>query len=102
MIAVKLQMEEDEFAPVGLDLGLAAAGAAKDMIAEEEKGGWVHSRNFTKSIDLIVICGVSEEKKEDVDSGPEEEEVPTRGYLKRQANLIVDAKSRSKRGNRRR
>ncbi len=43
-----------------------------------------------------------EEKKEDVDSGPEEEEVPTRGYLKRQANLIVDAKSRSKRGNRRR
>ena len=53
-------------------------------------------------INLIVICGVSEEKKEDVDSGPEEEEVPTRGYLKRQANLIVDAKSRSKRGNRRR
>ena len=41
MIAVKLQMEEDEFAPVGLDLGLAAAGAgAKDMIAEEEKGAW--------------------------------------------------------------
>ena len=38
MIAVKLQMEEDEFAPVGLDLGLATAGA-KDMIAEEEKGG---------------------------------------------------------------
>ena len=43
-----------------------------------------------------------EDKKEDVDSGPEEEEVPTRGYLKRQANLIVDAKSRTKRGNRRR
>jgi len=43
-----------------------------------------------------------DEKKDDVDSGPEEEEVPTRGYLKRQANLIVDAKSRSKRGNRRR
>ncbi len=37
-----------------------------------------------------------------MDSGPEEEEVPTRGYLKRQANLIVDAKSRTKRGNRRR
>jgi hypothetical protein len=43
-----------------------------------------------------------DDKKDDVDSGPEEEEVPTRGYLKRQANLIVDAKSRSKRGNRRR
>ena len=39
--------------------------------------------------------------KEDVESGPEEEEVPTRGFLKRQANMIVDAKSRSKRGNRR-
>ena len=37
-----------------------------------------------------------------MDSGPDDEEVPTRGYLKRQANLIVDAKSRSKRGNRRR
>ena len=45
---------------------------------------------------------LADEKKEDVESGPEEEEVPTRGYLKRQANLIVDAKSRSKRGNRRR
>ena len=40
--------------------------------------------------------------KEDVESGPEEEEVPTRGFLKRQANMIVDAKSRSKRGNRKR
>ena len=38
MIAVKLQMEEDEFVPIGIDLGLAT-GAAKDMIAEEEKGG---------------------------------------------------------------
>ena len=38
MIAVKLQMEEDEFVPVGLDLGLTL-GAAKDMgIAEDEKG----------------------------------------------------------------
>ena len=100
MIAVKLQMEEDEFAPVGLDLGLATAGAgAKDMIAEEEKGGCIHA---TRQSCVEVIFGVSEEKKEDVDSGPEEEEVPTRGYLKRQANLIVDAKSRSKRGNRRR
>ena len=42
------------------------------------------------------------EDEEDMESGPEEEEVPTRGYLKRQANLIVEAKSRSKRGNRRR
>ena len=60
-----------------------------------------------------------EKKKDDVDSGPEEEEVrnrfaippsiplfppqvPTRGYLKRQSNLILDAKSRSKRGGRKR
>ena len=50
-----------------------------------------------------VAAHFSEEgKKEDVESGPEEEEVPTRGFLKRQANMIVDAKSRSKRGNRRR
>ena len=46
MIAVKLQMEEDEFAPVGLDLGLAAAGA-KDMIAEEEKGGCIDCTHAT-------------------------------------------------------
>ena len=52
---------------------------------------------------LFVCLFVSEDaKKEDVESGPEEEEVPTRGFLKRQANMIVDAKSRSKRGNRRR
>ena len=37
-----------------------------------------------------------------MESGPEEEEVPTRGYLKRQSNLILDAKSRSKRGGRKR
>lgn len=38
MIAVKLQMEEDEFVAVGIDLGLTP-GAAKDMgIAEDEKG----------------------------------------------------------------
>ena len=49
-----------------------------------------------------VYSEEDQQKKEDVESGPEEEEVPTRGYLKRQANLIVDAKSRSKRGNRRR
>ena len=45
---------------------------------------------------------ILEGKKDDVESGPEEEEVPTRGFLKRQANMIVDAKSRSKRGSRRR
>ena len=45
---------------------------------------------------------VKGKQKEDVESGPEEEEVPTRGFLKRQANMIVDAKSRSKRGNRKR
>ncbi len=41
-----------------------------------------------------LFPSTEDEKKDDVDSGPEEEEVPTRGYLKRQANLIVDAKSR--------
>ncbi len=50
----------------------------------------------------ILIFFTEDAKKEDVESGPEEEEVPTRGFLKRQANMIVDAKSRSKRGNRRR
>ena len=43
-----------------------------------------------------------EERKKDEDSGPEDEEVPTRGYLKRQSNLILDAKSRSKKGGKRR
>ena len=50
----------------------------------------------------LLFCPLSEGKKDDVESGPEEEEVPTRGFLKRQANMIVDAKSRSKRGSRRR
>ena len=50
----------------------------------------------------FVIILFPEGKKDDVESGPEEEEVPTRGFLKRQANMIVDAKSRSKRGSRRR
>ena len=36
MIAVKLQMEEDDFVPVGLDLGLAPG--AEMGIGEEEKG----------------------------------------------------------------
>lgn len=57
---------------------------------------------------LMVYCSkkpriiFADKDKDDVDSGPDDEEVPTRGYLKRQANLIVDAKSRSKRANRRR
>ncbi|CAB4070009.1 unnamed protein product [Lepeophtheirus salmonis] len=68
----KLAMEDEEFVPIGLL-------SDPDEILEDEK-----------------------DKKEDVDSGPEEDEVPTRNYLKRQANLIVEAKSRSKRGNRRR
>ncbi len=72
----KMEMDEESFVPVGLETE-AEKRAAGD---EDEK----------------------EDKKDDMDSGPEEEEVPTRGYLKRQANLIVDAKSRSKRGNRRR
>ena len=63
MIAVKLQMEEDEFVPVGLDLGLTS-GAAKDMIAEEEKGELTQeSRSFplcTYAYVLILKCGVSE------------------------------------------
>ena len=59
------------------------------------------------SLLLQPICNFTlysfvEGKKDDHDSGPEEEEVPTRGFLKRQANMIVDAKSRSKRGTGRR
>ncbi|TRY80512.1 hypothetical protein TCAL_10729, partial [Tigriopus californicus] len=61
----KLEMDEEEFVPVGL-------------VPEQEGDD-------------------EQDDKEDVDSGPDDEEVPTRGYLKRQANLIVDAKSRSKR-----
>ena len=53
------------------------------------------------NFDILLLLFV-EGKKDDVESGPEEEEVPTRGFLKRQANMIVDAKSRSKRGSRRR
>jgi hypothetical protein len=61
------------------------------------------SKKFYFICSLITFFFVPEDaKKEDVESGPEEEEVPTRGFLKRQANMIVDAKSRSKRGNRRR
>jgi hypothetical protein len=61
------------------------------------------SKKFYFICSLITFVFVPEDaKKEDVESGPEEEEVPTRGFLKRQANMIVDAKSRSKRGNRRR
>jgi hypothetical protein len=60
-------------------------------------------KKFHFTCSLITFVFVPEDaKKEDVESGPEEEEVPTRGFLKRQANMIVDAKSRSKRGNRRR
>ena len=67
----------------------------------------VYTYNFLRYISTKVQIAAEEEGevkgkgKEDVESGPEEEEVPTRGFLKRQANMIVDAKSRSKRGNRR-
>ena len=72
----RIEMEDEGFIPVGLELPLA------EVAADDEKD--------------------KEGKKDDVESGPEEEEVPTRGFLKRQATMIVDAKSRSKRGNRRR
>ena len=85
----KLEMDEERFVPEGL-------GYKTDLFEEDK-----------------------EKKKDDMDSGPEEEEVmidnhmsemitntstqvPTRGYLKRQSNLILDAKSRSKRGGRKR
>ena len=68
-----------------------------------------NSRNLLHSVPdrgalliLTFIFKLLEGKKDEHDSGPEEEEVPTRGFLKRQANMIVDAKSRSKRGTRRR
>ena len=62
MIAVKLQMEEDEFVPVGLDLGLTS-GAAKDMIAEEEKGELTQeSRSFPLCTYVLILLkfGISE------------------------------------------
>ena len=59
MIAVKLQMEEDEFVPVGLDLGLTS-GAAKDMIAEEEKGEHKNLFHSPYTYVLILKCGISE------------------------------------------
>ena len=85
----KLEMDEERFVPEGL-------GYKTDLFEEEEK------------VKMTICCLVGSEhvyvlqKKEDVESGPEEEEVPTRGYLKRQSNLILDAKSRSKRGGRKR
>ena len=61
----------------------------------------VNNKRFDATLSQMTLY-FSEGKKDDVESGPEEEEVPTRGFLKRQANMIVDAKSRSKRGSRRR
>ena len=59
MIAVKLQMEEDEFVPVGLDLGLTS-GAAKDMIAEEEKGELTQESRSFPLCTYVLKCGISE------------------------------------------
>ena len=87
VFAKKLEMDEERFVPEGL-------GYKTDLFEEEEKVKAVfHSSQCTH--DIL-------QKKDDVESGPEEEEVPTRGYLKRQSNLILDAKSRSKRGGRKR
>lgn len=79
----KMEMEEEGFEPTG---GLQLLPAESTAASEADK-------------EAAAAAGAA--KKEDVESGPEEEEVPTRGFLKRQANMIVDAKSRSKRGNRR-
>ena len=75
----RIELEEEGFIPVGLELPRAEVAVEDDIPGGGGKDG----------------------KKDDVESGPEEEEVPTRGFLKRQATMIVDAKSRSKRGNRR-
>ena len=98
----KMEMEEEGFVPW--------AGTLSEAIKREkgQEGLVEEDKESTAIIRLIYSCFFTneiiteEEQGEDVDSGPEDEEVPTRGYLKRQANLIVDAKSRSKRGNRRR
>ncbi len=93
----KMEMEDDQFVPQGLDMGQQAAGF------DEEKAGrklLLFARFYTEYHATFHFFQAG--KKEDVESGPEEEEVPTRGFLKRQANMIVDAKSRSKRGSRRR
>ena len=87
VFAKKLEMDEERFVPEGL-------GYKTDLFEEEEKvNRFIRSSHYCK----YVL-----QKKDDVESGPEEEEVPTRGYLKRQSNLILDAKSRSKRGGRKR
>ena len=88
VFAKKLEMDEERFVPEGL-------GYKTDLFEEEEKVNLAlfHSSHCTHGV---------LQKKDDVESGPEEEEVPTRGYLKRQSNLILDAKSRSKRGGRKR
>ena len=88
VFAKKLEMDEERFVPEGL-------GYKTDLFEEEEKvNRFIRSSHYCKHNVL--------QKKDDVESGPEEEEVPTRGYLKRQSNLILDAKSRSKRGGRKR
>ena len=107
----KLEMEEDQFTPVGLELPKVRSG--KSIVARPLLNTYVIlylHRLFLICVNLfcykVEVTAEDEgevkgKAKEDVESGPEEEEVPTRGFLKRQANMIVDAKSRSKRGNRR-
>ena len=90
VFAKKLEMDEERFVPEGL-------GYKTDLFEEEEKVKY-HQVEILRTINSKLF----QQKKEDVESGPEEEEVPTRGYLKRQSNLILDAKSRSKRGGRKR
>ena len=89
VFAKKLEMDEESFVPEGL-------GYKTDLFEEEEKV------KYQDEILRAINLNFFQQKKEDVESGPEEEEVPTRGYLKRQSNLILDAKSRSKRGGRKR
>ena len=92
----KMDMEEENFVPTGFT----------EVEQETQDGDEDSNKRLTQMIQRSFSpkCFFSEDdnKKDDMDSGPDDEEVPTRGYLKRQANLIVDAKSRSKRGNRRR
>ena len=89
VFAKKLEMDEERFVPEGL-------GYKTDLFEEEEKVNWALFHPSSHCTHDVL------QKKDDVESGPEEEEVPTRGYLKRQSNLILDAKSRSKRGGRKR
>lgn len=92
----KMDMEEENFVPTGF------TEVEQETQDGEEDSENLRGHEVVSRFEFSLCLSEDDNKKDDMDSGPDDEEVPTRGYLKRQANLIVDAKSRSKRGNRRR